>query len=352
MRDLEARIAVQLGSLGLAADLSVGAGELVAVLGPNGAGKSTLLRCLAGLLPIDEGSVVVDGVTLDEPSLATFVPAEQRPVGMVFQDYLLFPNLTAVENVAFGLRSGGTPRRHAREVALTWLERVGLADHAELRPDALSGGQAQRVAVARALARQPRVLLLDEPLAALDVSVRGDLRRDLRRHLDSFDGMSVLVTHDPVDAYALADRVVILESGVITQQGPLTEVTAHPRSQYVAELVGLNLVAGVLRDHTLTNESGGAVVSASAIGDGPAYAAVRPQAVALHRHRPEGSARNVWQVVVGDIDAHHDRVRVRLDGPVPLVAEITPAAVAELAVRPGEALWASVKAAEVTTYSR
>ena len=352
MRELEAQVAVDIGTLRLRAELSVAAGELVAVLGPNGAGKSTLLRSIAGLLPIDDGSVIVDGVTLDDPGSATFVPAERRPIGVVFQDYLLFPNMSAVENVAFGLRASGTARRQARDVAMDWLERVGLGDHADHRPSQLSGGQAQRVALARALARHPRLLLLDEPLAALDVSVRGDMRHDLRRHLDSFDGMSVLVTHDPVDAYALADRVVILESGEITQQGSLVDVTAHPRSQYVAELVGLNLVAGVLRDHTLTTDTGGAVVTATAIGDGPAYVAVRPQAVALHRHRPEGSARNVWQVVVRDIDVQHDRVRVRLDGDVPLVAEITPAAVVDLGVRPSGVIWASVKATEVATYER
>ncbi len=352
MRELHARVTVEIGALQLAAQLSVAAGELVAVLGPNGSGKSTLLRCIAGLLPIDDGQVVVDGLPLDDPHDGTFVPPEQRPIGMVFQDYLLFPNMTALENVAFGLRATGVPRHEARRTALTWLERVGLADHAEHRPGQLSGGQAQRVALARALARRPRVVLLDEPLAALDVSVRGDMRRDLRRHLDSFDGMTVLVTHDPVDAYALADRVVILEAGAITQEGPLTEITTHPRSPYVAELVGLNLVAGILRDHTLTTDTGGAVVTARAIGDGPAFVAVRPQAVALHRHRPEGSARNVWRMVVGDIDVQHDRVRVRLDGQVPLVAEITPAAVTELAVRPGETIWASVKATEVATYGR
>ncbi len=354
MRDvgLEANAAIDLGALRLRAELTVAAGERLAVLGPNGSGKSTLLRCLAGLLAVDEGFVRVDGVTLDNPAEGRFVPAEQRPIGVVFQDYLLFPNLSAVENVAFGLRAAGTPRRQARQAALDWLGRVGLGDHAEHRPGELSGGQAQRVALARALIRDPRVLLLDEPLAALDVSIRGEVRRDLRRHLDSFGGMTVLVTHDPVDAYALADRVVILEAGTITQQGSLTEVTTHPRSAYVAELVGLNLVAGELNDHTLTTDTGGAVVTADAIGDGPAFVAVRPQSVALHRHHPEGSARNVWPVVVGDIDVHHDRVRVRLDGDVPLVAEVTATAVAELDVRPGEPMWASVKATEVAVYRR
>jgi molybdate transport system ATP-binding protein len=322
------------------------------VLGPNGAGKSTLLRCIAGLLPIDGGRVALDDDVLDDPAADRFVPAERRPVGVMFQDYLLFPNLSAIENVAFGLRAAGIQRREARATAGDWLTRVGLADHADARPGQLSGGQAQRVALARALVGEPRVLLLDEPLAALDVSVRGEVRRDLRRHLDSFGGMTVIVTHDPVDAYTLADRVVILEGGSITQQGSLSEVTAHPRSPYVAELVGLNLVAGTLREHTLTTDAGGAVVTADAIGDGPAFVAVRPQAVALHRQHPEGSARNVWQAIVADVDVRHDRVRVRLDGVVPLVAEITPAAVHELDVRPGEPIWASVKATEVAAYRR
>jgi molybdate transport system ATP-binding protein len=349
---LAARVTVDIGTLRLRAEVSVAAGERLAVLGPNGSGKSTLLRCLAGLRAVDDGFVSVDGVTIDDPANKRFVPAERRPVGVVFQDYLLFPNLSAVENVAFGLRAAGTPRRQARQMALEWLGRVGLGDHAEHRPGELSGGQAQRVALARALIRDPRVLLLDEPLAALDASIRGEVRRDLRRHLDSFDGVTVLVTHDPVDAYALADRVVILEAGTITQHGSLTEVTTHPRSAYVAELVGLNLLAGELRDHTLTTDAGGAVVTADAIGDGPAFVALRPQSVTLHRQHPEGSARNVWQVVVGDLDVHHDRVRVRLDGEVPLVAEITATAVAELDVRAGEPMWASVKATEVAVYRR
>jgi molybdate transport system ATP-binding protein len=349
---LDADVALDIGALRLRVRLVVATGELVAVLGPNGSGKSTLLRCLAGLQPIDDGSVVLDGAALDDPRHRRFVPAEQRAVGVVFQDYLLFPNLSAVENVAFGMRAAGTPRRQAREAALAWLDRVGLAGSGELRPGQLSGGQAQRVALARALVRAPRLLLLDEPLAALDVSVRGEVRRDLRRHLDSFDGMTVLVTHDPVDAYALADRVMILEHGAVTQEGTINEITAHPRSPYIADLVGLNLLAGELRDHRLTTSGGGRVVTAHAIGDGPAYAAIRPQAVALHRHHPEGSARNVWNVVVGDVDLQPDRARVVLTGDVALVAEITPAALTELGVRPGERLWASVKATEVEAYAR
>jgi molybdate transport system ATP-binding protein len=348
---LRADIGLELGTLALDADIEVEPGELVAVLGPNGAGKSTLLRCVAGLLAVDRGSITIDGETVDAPP-DVFVPAERRSIGVVFQDYLLFAHLSALENVAFGLRASGTAKSDARRAAAGWLERVGLGEHASQRPGALSGGQQQRVALARALAREPRVLLLDEPLAALDAGARGEVRRDLRRHLDSFEGMRLMVTHDPIDAYALADRVVVLERGTITQRGSLADVTARPRSDYVAELAGLNLLAGRLDGAVLTTERGGHVVTSHPIGDGPAFVAVRPRAISLHRRQPEGSPRNVWQLVVGDIDRHQDWVRVRLDGGVSLVAEVTPAAVAELDVRPGEAIWASVKAVDVDCYAR
>lgn len=346
------RIAVSRGRLELEVDLTVERGELVAVLGPNGAGKSTLLRCVAGLLPIDAGRIAVDETVLDDPVAGTFVAPEDRPVGVVFQDYLLFAHLSALENVAFGLRARGTPRAAARLTAATWLERVGLGGHERHRPGELSGGQCQRVALARALATDPAVMLLDEPLAALDAGAKGQVRRDLRRHLESFSGMRLMVTHDPVDAYALADRVVVLEHGKVVQSGSLSEVTTRPRSRYVADLVGLNLITGDLRSSTLTAASGGTVVTADAVGDGPAFVAVRPQAVSLHRAHPEGSARNVWRLTVADIDQHHDRARVRLAGVVTIVAEVTPAAVADLQLRPGAQVWASVKATDIEVYLR
>jgi molybdate transport system ATP-binding protein len=348
---LHADVGLSIGTLDLRVDVRVEPGELVAVLGPNGAGKTTLLRTIAGLIPIDGGIISVDGDPLDAPP-DVFVPPDRRPIGVVFQDYLLFEHMSALENVAFGLRATGTPKHVARAKAADWLERVGLDGAALARPSALSGGQQQRVALARALARDPRVLLLDEPLAALDASSRGDVRRDLRRHLESFDGMRLMVTHDPIDAYALADRVVVLERGEISQQGSLADVTARPRTDYVADLVGLNLLAGSLTGDVLTTPRGGRVVTAQPSGDGEAFAAIRPQAVSLHRRHPEGSPRNVWQLDVADIDRFHDRVRVRLDGVVPLVAEVTAAAVAELGVRPGEQVWASVKAVEVDCYGR
>jgi molybdate transport system ATP-binding protein len=346
---LAAHIVRTLGNFDLDIDLRVEPGELVALLGPNGAGKSTVFRCLAGLLPIDAGHIEVDGHCLDDPAASIFVPPERRPVAMVFQDYLLFANLTALENVAFGLRARGVDKTDARARATTWLERVGLNDYSNRRPRQLSGGQAQRVALARALATQPRLLLLDEPLAALDVATRGDVRRDLRRHLTTFDGVRLLVTHDPVDAYALADRVVILEAGRIAQTGTLADVTAQPRSRYIADLIGVNLLSGTAARGAIATPTGGRIVPADPV-EGPTFAVIQPHAVALYRMPPDGSPRNVWPVTVVDIDPQADRARIRLDGPVALVAEITSAAVDDLALRPGDSIWATVKATEITTY--
>jgi molybdate transport system ATP-binding protein len=346
---LEARIVRTLGRFRLDVDLTTKSGETVAVLGPNGSGKSTLFRCLAGLLPIDQGRVELDNEPLDDPTTDTFVVPERRPVAVVFQDYLLFSNLTALENVAFGLRARGVPKVEARSQAHAWLERVGLADHAGHRPRALSGGQAQRVALARALATNPRLLLLDEPLAALDAGTRGAVRRDLRRHLTTFDGVRLLVTHDPIDAYALADRVVILEAGTVVQTGTLADVTAHPRSRYIADLVGVNLLQGVGHDGAITTAAGGRIVPADPV-QGDAFAVIQPHAVALYPSPPEGSPRNVWAATVVDVDRQADRVRVRLTGQIPLVAEITPRALEDLTLQPGDQIWAAVKATEITTY--
>jgi molybdate transport system ATP-binding protein len=197
----------------------------VGLLGPNGAGKTTLLRVLAGLLQPDEARVVLDGRVLDDTATGEHVPAEERPVGVVFQNYVLFPHLSALENVAFGLRSRGVPKGEARRRATEWLDRVGLAQYRGSKPKHLSGGQAQRVALARAMATEPRLLLLDEPLAALDASTRLETRRELRRHLDGYDGVRLLVTHDPMEAIALAERLVVLESGRISQTGTPQEVS-------------------------------------------------------------------------------------------------------------------------------
>ncbi len=347
---LSAQIALQLGALDLQADLDVRPGELLALLGPNGAGKSTVLRCLAGLTPIERGCISLDGTVVDDPATSTFVEPEQRPVGFVFQNYLLFEQMSVIENVAYGLRARKTPKLEARRRAGEWLERVGLAEYAEQRPRSLSGGQAQRAALARALASNPRVLLLDEPLAALDAGTRSSVRRDLRRHLETFEGMRILVTHDPVDAYALADRVAILDAGRIVQTGSLAEVTAHPRSRYVADLVGVNLVNGTVNDRVMTTSAGAQVVIADA-PNGSSFAVIRPHSIALVR-RPasESSQRNTWIGTIADIDRLGDRVRVGIDGQLPLTAEITIAALESLQLRPGDDIHASVKATDIEVY--
>jgi molybdate transport system ATP-binding protein len=350
---LEATFELTLGALDLRVELEVADGEVVALLGPNGAGKTTALRAVAGLQPVDGGRIVLDGTVLDDPAAGVLVPPEARPIGVVFQDYLLFPRLSALENVAFGLRSRRTPKAAARATARAWLERLDLGGHAADRPAALSGGQQQRVALARALAVEPRLLLLDEPLAALDASTRVHLRAELRRHLASFPGGRLLVTHDPVDAVVLADRLVVLESGRITQTGTVAEVTRRPSSRYAADLVGINLLHGVARGERTVRVLGGfELVVADPLPASSVAVAIRPRAVALHAHRPDGSPRNTWEATVTDVQDDRDRVRVQLRGPVELVAEVTPAAVAELALRSGSTVWASVKAVDVVAYER
>ena len=347
---LAATLQLQLGSLDLQAELDVRPGELLALLGPNGAGKSTVLRCLAGLAPITAGRIAIDDIVVDEPATHSFVEPEHRSIGVVFQDYLLFEHMTVLDNVAFGLRARKSSKAGARRTAHEWLERVGIAEYADQRPRSLSGGQAQRVALARALATNPRLLLLDEPLAALDAGTRSSVRRDLRRHLETFDGMRVLVTHDPVDAYALADRVAILDAGRVVQVGTLAEVTAHPRSRYVADLVGVNLVTGIVTGGVLTTGTGAHVVIADA-PPGPSFAVIRPHSIALVRDAPVGSsARNTWEGTIADVDRLGDRVRIGIDGPLPLIAEITVAALDALQLRPGDDIYASAKATDIELY--
>jgi molybdate transport system ATP-binding protein len=339
---LRAHLVVARPAFTLDLTLEVAAGEVVALLGPNGAGKTTALRALAGLTGLSRGEIVLGGRPLHT------LPAERRPIGMVFQDYLLFPHLTALENVAFGPRCRGTSKAEARRIAAGLLERVGLADRAQARPRQLSGGQAQRVALARALATRPELLLLDEPLAALDAHTRLEVRSQLRRHLAGFDGATVLVTHDPLDAMVLADRLIVIEHGRLVQQGPPGEVARRPRTDYAARLVGLNLYRGVADGAGV--KVGELLLHACEQVDGPAFVAFPPAAVALYRTRPDGSPRNLWQAVIDGIERHGDNVRVHLDGPLAAVADITPAAVAELDLSPGQRIWASVKATETHAY--
>jgi molybdate transport system ATP-binding protein len=210
---LQAHVVTRLDGFTLDVSLDVPDGEVVAVLGPNGAGKTTLLRALAGLLPLTGGQVTLNGEVLEDTSSGHYVPTHQRHVGFVFQDLLLFDRMSVLENVAFGLRARGVDRRTARQQATDWLDRLDIAPLAKRRPRDLSRGQAQKVALARALATEPRLLLLDEPLASVDIDARESLRQELKTHLSSTPGVRLLVTHDPTDAEALATHTVTLSHG-------------------------------------------------------------------------------------------------------------------------------------------
>ncbi|HEX6811402.1 MAG TPA: ABC transporter ATP-binding protein [Planctomycetota bacterium] len=337
------------GTLSLDVELAVRQRETLALVGPNGAGKTSFLLAVAGLLPVDRGSIRFGDQVLDGGPAGAFVPPERRGVGFVFQDHLLFPHLTALDNVGFGLRRRGLPRAEAREAARDWLARVGLAEQAASLPGELSGGQAQRVALARALALEPRILLLDEPLAAVDASSRLELRRDLLRHLHDFDGVRILVAHASVDAFAIADRIAVLEAGRIVQQGSVADICRQPRTRYVADLVGLNLFRGDAADGVVSVDGGGRLLVAD-VRAGPVLATVHPRSVALFRARPDGSPRNVFEAPVLALEPAMDSLRVRLGGPLPLVAEITPAARADLQLAIDQRVWVAIKATEITVW--
>ncbi|MEV6299091.1 ABC transporter ATP-binding protein [Actinoplanes sp. NPDC051861] len=346
---LDAHLVVQRGTFTLDVGLRIDPGETVALLGPNGAGKTTALRALAGLTPLSGGRLTLDGRDLDVPETRLWMPPEERPIGVVFQDYLLFPHLSARDNVAFGPRRHGVDRRTAYATAERWLDRVGLADYGRRKPRHLSGGQAQRVALARALAVDPVLLLLDEPLAALDARTRLETRAELGRHLSAHPGATLLVTHDPLDALVLADRLVVVEDGRVVQEGDASAITARPRTDYVARLVGLNLYRGRAAGHTVALSDEFALTATDSV-EGEAFVAFPPAAVALHPRRPEGSPRNTWQAVLADIQRHGDSLRVRLEGPISVAADITPAAAAQLGLEPGREMWVAVKASETRAY--
>src|SRR5437660_2600430 len=346
---LEASVGVRAGALDLDAELVARPGEVTALVGANGAGKSTVLRAIAGLVAVSRGSVRLDGAVLEDAAAGIRLPPERRRIGVVFQDGLLFPHLSAVDNVAFGLRGNGVSRAEAGRRATDWLGRLGLDDVARLRPGALSGGQAQRVALARALAPQPRLLLLDEPLSALDQAARVEVRRALRSELARFGGCCVLVTHEPHEALGLTSHLVVLEGGRVVQAGTPQEVAARPRSSYVADLVGVNLLSARGDGGQVVLDSGAALL-VPARTEGRVLVVIHPRAVGLYRSRPEGSPRNVWLARVEDIDPEGELVRVRLGGDTPVVAELTRAAREELALVPGAEVWASVKATEIAVY--
>lgn len=358
--DLQVRAV--LAGRGLDVQFSVGAGEVLAVLGPNGAGKSTLLHVIAGLQRPDAGLVRLGQRVLTDTAAGVSVPTQHRRVGLLLQNPLLFPHLSVAANVAFGPRSRGPrlgPRRRRRAAhaaAQRWLQRVDAAELAPLRPRRLSGGQAQRVAIARALAAEPDLLLLDEPLSGLDVAAAAAVRAVLRSVLGADRRTTVLVTHDLLDVFALADRVLVLESGRVAEIGGTAEVLAAPRSRFAARIAGVNLVAGQIgADGALHTRWGqrwrGRL--ADPLGAGQrAVAVFAPAAVAVYRDAPAGSPRNAVLVTVTELEALGAVIRVRAaeqpDGMPGLAADITADAAAELRLLPGERVWLCVKSQEVT----
>ncbi len=328
-------------------DLDADRGEVIGLIGPNGAGKSTTLRALAGLLAVSDGEIRLNGTVVASSTHHT--PAHQRRVGLVFQEHLLFPHLSVTDNVAFGPRARGQTRTQSRAQALGWLERLGVESLATRKPGELSGGQAQRVSIARALAGDPAMLLLDEPTAALDAAGAMSLRSQLRRHLREFGGVSIVVTHTALDAMVLTDRLVVLDGGSIVQAGTPADVAAHPRTLHVAALVGLNLVRGDAHDGVIRFADGTAIAASQRL-TGPAFATFSPAAVSLFSSAPVGSPRNIWAGKVTSVAPHGDAVRVQVQTATTLLADITPAALAALDLRPGSPIWASVKATEVTIY--
>ncbi len=354
---LDASILARRGPFTLDAAFTLEPGTLAVAVGPNGSGKSTLAEALAGLLPIESGRITLNGRTLDDGH--TPRPACERRVGFMFQDLLLFAHMSALDNAAFGPRCAGCSRAEARHRAMGWLDRLGVGDLADRRPGRLSGGQAQRVALARALATEPELLILDEPLSALDAHTRAETRRLLVGVLADYPGVKLVITHDPIEAMALGERLLVFESGRLVQHGTPEEIRRRPRADYAASLVGVNLFRGTLEageGRVFVVLDGGGRLSIP--GDGrrqgeAVFATVHPHSVILSIEKPSTSARNALPGVVSGTDAIDGRVRVHLDtGRVRITAEITPNAAAELDIKPGSRLWASFKATDIGVYPR
>ncbi|WP_159706219.1 sulfate/molybdate ABC transporter ATP-binding protein [Arthrobacter sp. 18067] len=336
--------------------LSLGDGETVAILGPNGAGKSTLLGVISGLLRPDSGAANIGGRHLFNLDAGTrhWSPPHLRGTALLAQEALLFPHLNALDNVAFGPRSAGASKTAARESAKLWLAEVDAANLANRKPAQLSGGQAQRVAVARALAAEPELLLLDEPMAALDIHAAPLLRRVLKRVLK--DRKAIIVTHDVLDAYMLADRVIVVEKGRIAEEGPTRQVLERPRSHFAAGLAGLNLVTGTISEEGITTPDGRVFAGQHDPGWPPlpgqaGVAAFPPSSVSVFLGDVHGSPRNSFAVTITDLEPHGDQIRVRAGGPSQaLSADITPAASADLGLVPGMEVRFVVKSALVSVY--
>jgi molybdate transport system ATP-binding protein len=354
---LDFRVASSRGTFALEVAFAAPAGATTVIVGESGAGKTSILRLAAGLDQPHAGHIALDGEVYADTGAGIAVPAWRRDVGYLAQDYALFPHLTVAQNVAFGLEAAGVRRGDIGERVAAALERVRIPELAPRRPASLSGGQQQRAALARALVLDPRLLLLDEPLAALDLQTRALVRRELRDLLRSLGCVTLYVTHSPLEALLFGDRIVVIEDGRISQAGSREELLRHPRSRYVAELMGTNLFAGrlgLLRGDGVTIRTGEGKVEISTVHErGDVFVTVDPRQITLHAQSPEGSAQNVLAGPILELAPEPpsgERVRVALGTQPALVAEVTREAVAALSLREGMAVHASFKATGVRTY--
>src|SRR5438128_2067054 len=344
---LSADVALRLARLHVRASLQV-AEETLAVVGPSGSGKTTVLRAIAGLAWPDEGRVELGGGTLFDSTAGVDLPPERRHVGLVFQDYALFPHLSVAANVAYGLRAVGVARGETTRRTGEALDRFGIGALAGARPGTLSGGERQRVALARAVVTEPAALLLDEPLSALDAATRSRVAAELAVHLREFRLPTILVSHDFADVVGLADRIAVMEAGRVVQTGTASQVLGTPASPFVAAVTGVNFftgTAGARGDLTAVASSDGeATVLSTDREDGPVGVVVYPWEVAISTERPEGSPLNTLAGPIRRVAAVGNRVRVTVGSRPPVVAEITEESAARLRLGPGVPVVATWKA--------
>jgi molybdate transport system ATP-binding protein len=353
---LSLQVSKRLAGLALEAELQVGDHGIMVLVGESGAGKTTLLRLIAGLLEPDRGRIEADGETwFDDRAAPRQRPAWERAVGYVAQDYALFPHLTAAENVAYGLRAQRVPARAAATRAAAALERLGIGALGDRRPGGLSGGEQQRVAIARAIVLEPRVLLLDEPLSALDIQTRRAIRGELRRLLAELSCSTLYVTHGPAEALAFGEVITVLERGRVSQRGTAEELMRRPRSPYVAEFLGVNFfrcrsATGIGRVVARIAHAEGMLYVTDSPVESDCVAVVHPRDITVSLEAPAGTARNVFAGAIEELVPEPpagERVRIVLDSTPPLTAEVTRQSADALGLRPGLRVYASFKAAGV-----
>ena len=344
---LEAQFELRRGNLAITANIRVGAGEIVALLGPNGAGKTTLLECVAGALAISNGHISISGATVDDPGAGIWQPPENRQIGMVFQDNLLFPHMNVIDNVAFSLRCNGHSKKSARRKAAEVLLFLGVAELERKPVEELSGGQTKQVAIARSIIQEPSLLLLDEPLSGLDALASSKLRAFAVNNLKALQIGCLLVTHDSDFVVEIADRVYVLESGIVTEFGQPDDLRPKPNTPYVADFAGTNSYNGMVRNGQLVINPSFQLQVANLSTVGPVNVSINPRSISLHRNASQGSPRNNLPVVIDSVESLGDITRIVTYEPTPLVIDITTISANELNVRQGEHLWATIKATEI-----